>query len=86
MLHGLLPLYPEVVKRTLMDSRVRNLDPAKDNARRFNWAGAMFPFESAYSGYEVSDYADAVQMEVHVTGDVAWSAQQYIQLTGYVAF
>lgn len=83
MLHGLLPLYPEAVKTTLLDSRVRNLEPAKANANRFGWQGAQFPFESAYSGYEVTDYDAGAQLEVHVTGDVGWSAQQYLQLTGY---
>lgn len=84
MIHGLLPLYPEAVKKILLDSRVRNLGPAKENAAKNGWKGAMFPFESAFSGYEVSSYAEGAKLEIHVSGDVGWSAQQYLQLTGYI--
>ncbi len=82
MLLGLLPFYPEVVKKALLDTRVRNLGPAKDNAKRFGFDGATFPWELAYSGYETTNWSPAELYEVHVTGNTALSAQQYLQFTG----
>jgi protein-glucosylgalactosylhydroxylysine glucosidase len=83
MLIGILPLHPEVVKRALLDSRVRHLEPAKLNAKRFGWDGAMYPWELAYSGYECDPWPPSALYEIHVTGDSALSAQQYLELTGY---
>lgn len=82
MLIGLLPLYPEAVKRALLDSRVRNIEAAKQNSQRYGTAGARFPWEQAFSGYECSPWAASGDMEIHVTGDTALSAQQYLKLTG----
>lgn len=82
MLIGLVPLFPEAVKRTLLDTRVRNLGPAMLNAQRFGWDGAMFPWELAYSGYECDPWPPSALYEIHVTGDSALSAWTYLRLTG----
>lgn len=82
MLLGILPLHPEVVKRALLDSRVRQLEPAKLNAQHNGWDGAQFPWELAYSGYETSPWSGSADFEIHVTGDSALSAQNYLKLTG----
>uniref|UniRef100_A0A914DPS5 Protein-glucosylgalactosylhydroxylysine glucosidase n=1 Tax=Acrobeloides nanus TaxID=290746 RepID=A0A914DPS5_9BILA len=86
MLIGLVPLYPEVVKRALQDSRVRHLEPAKLNAKRFGWDGAMFPWELAYSGYECDPWPPSALYEIHVTGDSALSALTYLRLAGDADF
>uniref|UniRef100_A0A914DN33 C-type lectin domain-containing protein n=1 Tax=Acrobeloides nanus TaxID=290746 RepID=A0A914DN33_9BILA len=86
MLIGLLPFYPEVVKKALLDSRVRHLEQAKQNAQRFGWDGAEFPWEAAYSGYECTDGMIYAQLEIHITGDVALSAYHYLKLTGDADF
>lgn len=82
VLVGLLPLYPDVVKTVHLDSRVRNLDKAMLNAKNYGGIGARFPWEQAYSGYEVCPAPDFSRDEIHVTGDSALSAKQYLMLTG----
>lgn len=85
MLLGILPLHPSVVKKTLLDTRVRRLEQAKSNAQRYGQHGARFPWEVAYAGYETSipPWSDD---EIHVTGDVALSALHYLRLSNDADF
>lgn len=54
MLPGIQVFYPHVIKKVLIDSRLRNLEEAKNKAITFGLEGAMFPWELAYSGVKVT--------------------------------
>lgn len=50
MLPPIQIFYPDVIRRILIESRIRNLSGAMDKARSLNYTGAMYPWESAYTG------------------------------------
>ncbi|XP_019617220.1 PREDICTED: acid trehalase-like protein 1 [Branchiostoma belcheri] len=81
----ILLLHPELA-RSMLESRTRVLDAAKDNARKRGYNGAMFPWESAYTGHEVCPAPGPLKYEHHVTGDIAFAAQQYFLSTEDVDF
>ncbi|XP_060567708.1 protein-glucosylgalactosylhydroxylysine glucosidase-like [Ruditapes philippinarum] len=66
--------------RTIVNTRIRVLDSAKEYAKRTSFAGARFPWEGALSGFDVTPWFSG-EYEDHVTGDVAQAFQQYIMLT-----
>jgi len=71
----LLPLFlytrPEV-GRTLARFRVRSLDGARRNARRYGYPGARYAWESSPDGDENCPNWQYADHEVHVTADVAY--------------
>jgi len=77
---ALLPFYPELGK-SLLAYRERVLPAAKDRARQFGWAGALFPWESAVSGQNVCPWALGADFEQHITGDVAMAVRQQYYFT-----
>lgn len=51
MLPPMQLFYPDLIKRILIESRFRHLNSAQEKARQFGYDGAMFPWESAYTGF-----------------------------------
>ncbi len=96
----LLPFYvytmPEVARELLM-YRIQRLGAAREKARANRYKGAMFPWESAETGKDVTptwhrDFDGKVieihtmQQEQHITADVAYAAWHYFVATGDVQF
>jgi trehalose/maltose hydrolase-like predicted phosphorylase len=94
----MLPLFiytaPHIA-RNLLNYRYRNLPGARRKAAENGFEGAQFPWESADTGDEVTPtwvphYADRTQLvriwtgdiEIHISADIAYAAQQYWKLTG----
>jgi kojibiose phosphorylase len=72
--------------RTLVDFRVNNLPGARANAKRYQFPGARYPWESDHRGVECCmgwQYADH---QVHVTADVVYALAHYARATGDEAF
>jgi trehalose/maltose hydrolase-like predicted phosphorylase len=96
VLGALAPLRPQAA-RAQLEYRVRRLDAARANARRYGYSGARFPWESATDGSEVTPETvvgldgeripirTAVEEE-HIVADVAWAAHEYVRWTGDEAF
>jgi len=94
----MLPLFtytaPHIAKN-LLNYRYQRLPAARMKARFNGWEGAMFPWESADTGEEVTPrwvphFADPAKMvriwtgdiEIHISADIAYAAHQYWQTTG----
>ncbi len=96
----LVPFYaltwPEAA-RTLLMYRFRTLDAARAKAARMGWRGALYAWESADTGAEVTP-AQTVgpdrkildilcgSQEQHINADVAYAVWHYWQATGDEAF
>eukprot|EP00040_Diaphanoeca_grandis_P037209 m.241379 g.241379 ORF g.241379 m.241379 type:complete len:829 (-) comp33773_c2_seq1:1694-4180(-) len=76
--------HPEIAKAALQ-YRVNRLPQARENAKLHGFDGAMFPWESAYSGTEV-DPAQGTTTEEHLQGDIAFAFRQYYEATADVAW
>lgn len=85
--------------RNLLVFRHRGLEGAREKARDFGYAGAMFPWEVAADGREQTPLYAALDIhtgkatkvwsglkEHHVTADVAWAVWDYYLATGDAAF
>jgi trehalose/maltose hydrolase-like predicted phosphorylase len=83
--------------RAMLEYRIRRLPAAIRIAHAQRRAGARFPWESAWSGRDVTpDRARAPhgetvpiltgELEEHIVADVAWAAACYIDWTGDQAF
>ena len=83
--------------RAMLEYRVRRLPAAMRAARAQNRVGARFPWESAWSGQDVTpDHARdrngelvpilTGPLEEHIVADVAWAAACYIAWTGDETF
>jgi trehalose/maltose hydrolase-like predicted phosphorylase len=79
--------------RSLLEYRYHTLEAARSKARSFGFRGAMYPWESADTGEEVTPRAVIApsgevfrilngEMEVHITADIAFAVWQYWQATG----
>jgi len=96
----LLPFYaltwPKAARALLM-YRFHTLDGARGKARRLGWQGALYAWESADTGADVTP-AHAVgpdrkvldilcgTQEQHISADVAYAVWQYWRVSGDVAF
>lgn len=80
--------------RQLLEYRFRHLSPAQDKARRNGYEGALFPWESAFSGEEETPEFAAINIrtgqrqrvasalaEHHLVADVAYATAGYFQAT-----
>lgn len=77
----ILILHPELAE-TVLNYRFNHVSGALSTAQFFNYSGAMFPWESAFTGHEVCfDISSDCWIEIHITGDVAFSFQQYWRMT-----
>ena len=78
MFPGVLLTHPDVAN-SLLQYRLARLPGARDKARSYSppFAGAMFPWESAYTGEETCpSWAPTGTREIHINGDIAaavWS-------------
>jgi kojibiose phosphorylase len=96
----LLPFFfytaPEV-GRDFLIYRHRRLKAAKENAKARGYEGAMFPWESAALGDDVTPTwaknfdgkvieIHTMQQEHHITADIAFAACHYYEITGDVEF
>jgi beta-phosphoglucomutase family hydrolase len=84
--------HPETA-RALLAYRHRTLDAARQRASKLGYRGALFAWESADSGDDVTP-TDAVgldgrpiriltgEQEHHVSGDIAWATWRYWEVTG----
>jgi kojibiose phosphorylase len=83
--------------RALLTYRYHTLEAAREKARSFGFRGAMYPWESADTGEETTPKAVITptgevievrngEMEVHISGDVAYAVWQYWSVTGDDAF
>lgn len=81
MLPPLLALHPEMAK-SMLEYRFQRLGAARENARNHGYKGAMFPWESASEGHEVTPvWALTGPFQQHVTGCVGWAFWKYYQVT-----
>ncbi|CAD7078921.1 unnamed protein product [Hermetia illucens] len=69
--------------RQLLNYRYRMLDAARDHANKTGYLGARFPWESAYTGTEVTQPCCPViaQQQIHITADISFAAKNYFALT-----
>ena len=77
-------LYPAVAS-SLLEYRYARIPGAEEKARSYagmNYHGAMFPWESAFTGEEVCpSWAATGLREIHISGDIAFAVSQYWKLT-----
>ncbi|CAX21997.1 putative glycosyl hydrolase [Methylorubrum extorquens DM4] len=96
----LVPFYaltwPEAA-RTLLMYRFRTLDAAREKAARMGWRGALYAWESADTGAEVTPHQTVGpdrkildilcgSQEQHISADVAYAVWQYWQANEDEAF
>ncbi|CAG5116720.1 unnamed protein product [Candidula unifasciata] len=72
-------LYPDL-GRLIVETRTRILESARKNAQQTGWEGALYPWESAFTGLETCPLAEC-SLYVHINGDVSFMIRQYWQLT-----
>ena len=88
--------YPDIARNLLM-YRYYRLDEARKNAGKQNLPGALFPWESAETGEEVTPKTwvnpegtiidvHTMEREHHITGDVAYAVYQYYRATADTGF
>jgi len=93
---ALVATHPQAA-RAMLEYRVRRLPAAIRAARAQRRAGARFPWESAWSGRDVTprqargSRGELVpiltgELEEHIVADVAWAAACYIDWTGDEVF
>ncbi|GBP81987.1 Protein-glucosylgalactosylhydroxylysine glucosidase [Eumeta japonica] len=82
MFPPILLLHPQQA-RTLLGYRLRTAPVAAALARLTGNKGYRFPWESAYTGLEVTQPCcpEVAEFEQHVTGCVAFAARQYLAVT-----
>ncbi|XP_048736070.2 protein-glucosylgalactosylhydroxylysine glucosidase-like isoform X2 [Ostrea edulis] len=76
-----IQLFHSQIGKAMIKTRVRTLDNAKHQAMMRDFNGAMYPWESAFSGYDVTPIPPYFQFEKHITGDISFAVRQYIYLT-----
>ena len=96
----LMPFYlfiaPEIARNMLM-YRYKRLDAAREIAKSLGFKGAMFPWESADTGFEetpgwAKDIDGSIvrifthKMEHHITADIAYAVYLYYTVTGDESF
>ncbi|XP_033736120.1 protein-glucosylgalactosylhydroxylysine glucosidase-like [Pecten maximus] len=80
MFPPVLALQRERAKK-IVQTRIAKHASAKQIASMRGYDGAMYPWESAYTGLEVCPLAQYSDYEQHITGDIALAFQQYIMMT-----
>jgi len=81
MFPPLLVMQPDIAK-SLLEYRFEKLDAAKQNAFEHGYNGAMFPWESAEDGSEVTPvWALTGPFQQHITATVGWAFWKYFEVT-----
>ncbi len=68
--------------RSLEGYRVNCLPQARAYAKKMNGAGARYPWMASYDGSEQCESWDIGASELHITADVVYALDQYLQATG----
>ncbi|MGJ7034231.1 glycoside hydrolase family 65 protein [Anoxybacillus eryuanensis] len=83
------------IARSLLEYRYNTIEGARRKAKANGYEGAMYPWESAFTGDEVTPVWGAVDIvtgkatkiwsgfiEQHITSDIAFAVWQYYKITG----
>lgn len=62
--------------------RVRKLNAARMKAALYGYKGAMYPWESAYTGNDVCPGKEFIVYEQHITSDIIHTLKRYIYMSG----
>ncbi|XP_014672824.1 PREDICTED: acid trehalase-like protein 1 [Priapulus caudatus] len=81
----ILMMQPQM-SRLQLKIRLEHLQEALNKAQNYSYSGAMFPWESAYTGVDVCPWYPAVALEQHVTGDIAFAFWQYMHMNADKTF
>eukprot|EP01006_Ploeotia_vitrea_P059981 TRINITY_DN75100_c0_g1_i1.p1 TRINITY_DN75100_c0_g1~~TRINITY_DN75100_c0_g1_i1.p1 ORF type:complete len:728 (-),score=42.74 TRINITY_DN75100_c0_g1_i1:23-2206(-) len=74
-------LWPDIAEGSMIQYRFQRIPGAEKKAAKNHYKGAMFPWESAFTGQEVCPaWAPTGIREQHITGDVALAVWQYYAL------
>lgn len=77
----LLLMQPQMAKQ-MLQYRYDRLAAARRNAYMHGYMGVMFPWESAYTGYEETpSHNPYSELENHITADIAFACWQYYCVT-----
>jgi len=82
MFPPILYFYPDAA-REILNYRLYALQAARDRAKETGYLGARFPWESCFTGREVTpDWCPETRdLQIHVTGDISLAVRQYISAT-----
>ncbi|KAL1518837.1 hypothetical protein AB1Y20_003114 [Prymnesium parvum] len=72
------------IASSLLQYREQRIPFARKKALSYDppYAGAMFPWESAFSGVETCPaWADTGQLEQHISGDIAFAVKQFFAMS-----
>ena len=73
--------------RNLAAFRCRTLAGARAKARRYGFRGASYPWETGMSGNEECEkWLKLITHQSHITADVAFALQEYVDCTGDTEF
>ncbi|XP_014673422.1 PREDICTED: acid trehalase-like protein 1 isoform X2 [Priapulus caudatus] len=75
----ILMMQPQM-SRLQLKIRLEHLQEALNKAQNYSYSGAMFPWESAYTGEDVCPWYPGSALEQHVTGDIAFAFWQYMHM------
>ena len=77
-----LYFHPELAK-DLLNYRLHSVPAARDRATETGFKGSRFAWESAFTGREVTPDCcpETRDLEIHITGDIAFAIRQYIAST-----
>ena len=77
-----LYFHPELAKE-LLNYRLHSVPAARDRAKETGGKGSRFAWESAFTGREVTPDCcpETRDLEIHITGDIAFAARQYVAST-----
>ncbi|KAK7506974.1 hypothetical protein BaRGS_00001825 [Batillaria attramentaria] len=74
------------IGRIIVGTRLRTHQAALKYANMTGYSGARYPWESAFTGLNVSPSVATTVYENHITGDTAWMMRQYLQQTNDTKF
>jgi len=72
--------------RALAAFRFNTLDGARRKARHYGFRGASYPWETSRGDEECEKWLRLITHQVHITADVAYALQQYVDCTGDMDF
>ena len=84
-------MYPPVlllhsdIAQLLLRTRQRTASAARSWAAHNGNQGIQFPWESGLTGSDVTPAATCSRYEQHISGDIAFSIDQYLRATGDVS-
>ncbi len=74
------------IARNLALFRCQTLAGARAKAAKYGFHGASYPWETGVSGYEETEkWLKLITHQAHISADVAFALQQYVDVTGDLA-